>query len=126
MYGRRCGGMTGVMLGQSVVPAFLLTVHGLVRPIGESGCHGEGPRGSLSCQRAPRVPRARQKYTKGIWRAYAFVAEVGRGRSHSRRAQGSGALMTSRGLGRGERRTRASCDIVADTLLSPLIGYAYY
>jgi hypothetical protein len=35
--------MTGVMLGQSVVPAFLLTVHSHIRSIGGSGCHGEGP-----------------------------------------------------------------------------------
>jgi hypothetical protein len=42
------------------------------------------------------------------------------------RAQGSGALMTSWGLGRGGRRPQASGDLVADTLLSPLVGYAYY
>jgi hypothetical protein len=34
--------MTGVMLGQSMVPALLLTVHGHVRPIGGSGCR-DGP-----------------------------------------------------------------------------------
>jgi hypothetical protein len=43
-------------------------MHGHVRPIGGSGCRGEGPRGSLSCQRAPRVPRARQKYAEGVER----------------------------------------------------------
>jgi hypothetical protein len=42
------------------------------------------------------------------------------------RAQGSGALMTLRGLERGESRSCASGDLVADTLLSPLVGYAYY
>jgi hypothetical protein len=71
------------MLGQSMIPAFLLTVQGHVRPIGGSGCYGEGPRGSLSCQRAPHVPRMRQKYAKGIRRSRAFVAEVGQGRSYS-------------------------------------------
>jgi hypothetical protein len=34
--------MTGVMLGQGVVPVLLLAVHGQVRPIGGSGCHGWG------------------------------------------------------------------------------------
>jgi hypothetical protein len=89
-YGRRCGEMTGVMLGQSVVPAFLLTVHDHVRPIGGSGCRGEGPRGSLSGLRAPCVPRVRQKYAKGIGCSHAFVAKVGRGESHSRQGVGVG------------------------------------
>jgi hypothetical protein len=35
--------MTGVMLGQGMVPVLLLTVHGHVRPIGGSGCRGWGP-----------------------------------------------------------------------------------
>jgi hypothetical protein len=78
------------MLGQSVVPAFLLTVHGHVRPIGGSGCRGECPRGSLSGQRAPHVPRARQKYAKGIGHFRAFVAEVGRGGSRFRQGAGVG------------------------------------
>jgi hypothetical protein len=57
--------MTGVILGQSMVLVFLLTVHGHVCPISGSGCHGEGPHGSPSCQRAPRVSQAKQKYAKG-------------------------------------------------------------
>jgi hypothetical protein len=76
--------MTGVMLVQSVVPTFLLTVHGHVRPIGGSGCRGESPCGSLSCQRTPRVPQVRQKYAKGIRCSHAFIAEVRRGGSRSR------------------------------------------
>jgi hypothetical protein len=60
--------MTGVMLGQGVVSVLLFTVHSHVCPIGGSGCNGWGPRGSLSCQRAPRVPRARQKYAEGVER----------------------------------------------------------
>jgi hypothetical protein len=32
--------MTGVMLSQSVILVLLLTVHGHVRSIGRSGCHG--------------------------------------------------------------------------------------
>jgi hypothetical protein len=56
------------MLGQGVVPVLLLTVHDHVCPIGGSGCRGWGPRGSLSCQRAPRVPRARQKYAEEVGR----------------------------------------------------------
>jgi hypothetical protein len=35
--------MTGIMLGQGVVPVLLLTVHGHVRPIDGSGCHNWGP-----------------------------------------------------------------------------------
>jgi hypothetical protein len=48
--------MTGVMLGQDVVP------------IGGSGCHGWGPRGSPSSLRVPRAPRARRKYAERIGR----------------------------------------------------------
>jgi hypothetical protein len=56
------------MLGQGVVPVLLLIVHGHVRPIGGSRCRGWGPRGSPSCQRVPRVPRARRKYAEGVGR----------------------------------------------------------
>jgi hypothetical protein len=35
--------MTGVILGQDVVPVLLLTVHGHVRPIGGCGCRVWGP-----------------------------------------------------------------------------------
>jgi hypothetical protein len=69
--------MTGVMSGQSAVPMLLLNVHGLVCPISGSGCRSEGPRGFSPCQRAPRVPRARQKYAKGVSRSRAYVAMVG-------------------------------------------------
>jgi hypothetical protein len=31
------------MLGQSVAPVFLFTVHDHVRPIGGNGCHAWGP-----------------------------------------------------------------------------------
>jgi hypothetical protein len=75
--------MTRVTLGQSVVLVLLFTVHGHVRPIGGSGCRGEGSRGSLPCQRAPSVPRARLKYADGVTRSYAYVAGIGRGRSRS-------------------------------------------
>jgi hypothetical protein len=77
--------MTGVMLGQSVVPVFLFTVHGHVRPIGGNGRRGEAPRDSLPCQRTPRVPRARQKYAKRVRRSVLTLQE-------------SDALMTSWGL----------------------------
>jgi hypothetical protein len=55
-----------VMLGQGVVLVLLLTVHGHICPIGLSGCCDWRPRGSPSCQRAPHVPQARQKYAKGF------------------------------------------------------------
>jgi hypothetical protein len=42
------------------------------------------------------------------------------------RVLGSSALMTSMGLGQGGRHSRALGDLVANTLLSPLVGYAYY
>jgi hypothetical protein len=69
---------------------FLLTVQGHVRPISGSGCRGEGPRGSPSYQRAPRVPRARQKYAKRVGRSRSFVARVGRGGSRFRQGAGVG------------------------------------
>jgi hypothetical protein len=53
------------------------TVHGHVCPIGKNGCCGGGPHGSLPCQRAPRVPRARQKYAKRVRRSYAYTTGVG-------------------------------------------------
>jgi hypothetical protein len=60
--------MTGVMLGQGVVPVLLLTVHGYVCPITGVGAVVGCPRGSLSCQRAPRVPLARRERAKGVRR----------------------------------------------------------
>jgi hypothetical protein len=83
--------MTEVMLDQSAVPTLLFTVHGHVRPIGGNERRGEGPRGSPPCQRAPRVPRARQKYAERVGRSRAYVAGVGR-------------FDDVMGLGRGGRR----------------------
>jgi hypothetical protein len=100
--------MTGVTLGQSVVLMLLFTVHGHVRPIGRSGCRGEGP--VASC------------FTIGLH------ASLGRGRSTPRgsgapvltlqglgeveivpdSAQGSSALMTSWGSGEAEIATRGA------------------
>jgi hypothetical protein len=68
--------MTKVMLGQSTVPMFMFTVHGHVRPIGGNGRCDEG------------VPRARQKYAKGVGRSRAYVAGVGWGGNHSRQGVG--------------------------------------
>jgi hypothetical protein len=58
--------MTGVMLGQGVVLVPLFIVHGYVRLIGGSECRGWGPCGSSSCQRVPRVPRARREYAERV------------------------------------------------------------
>jgi hypothetical protein len=41
-----------------------------------------GPGGSLSCQRAARVPRARQKYAEGVGRSRAYVVGVRRSRAY--------------------------------------------
>jgi hypothetical protein len=71
-------------VGQSAVPTLLLTVHGHVYPISRNGCRGEGLHGSSPCQRAPCVPRMRQKYAKEVGRSRAYVAGVGRGRNRSR------------------------------------------
>jgi hypothetical protein len=76
------------MLGQSAVPVFLFTVHGHVRHIGGNGHCGESPRGSPSCQRASRVPRARQNYAKMVGRSRVYVAWVGQGENRSRRGAG--------------------------------------
>jgi hypothetical protein len=64
------------MLGQGVVPALLLIVHGHVRPISGSGCRGWG---------APVAPHL----------ARGFHVSLGRDGSE---LKGSGALMTSLGL----------------------------
>jgi hypothetical protein len=70
--------MTRVMLGQGVVSVLLFTVHGHVRLIGGSRCHGWGGRGFPSCQRAPCVPWARRKYIEGV-RRFDDVVGLGRG-----------------------------------------------
>jgi hypothetical protein len=56
------------MLSQGVVPVLLLT--GTVTSIPSAGVGAvvEGPWGSLSCSRAPRIPRARWKYAEGVGR----------------------------------------------------------
>jgi hypothetical protein len=81
--------MTRVMLGQSVVPVFIFTMHDHVRPIGGNGRRGEVPRG-------PRLARG-------------LHASLGRDRSMQRGSgalvlmlQESGALMTSWDLGEAE------------------------
>jgi hypothetical protein len=84
---------------------FLLTVHGRVHPINGSRCRGEGLRGSMSCQRAPRVPWARQKYAKGSGAPVLMLSGSGEVEIVPDRARGSGTLMTSRELGRGGRRS---------------------
>jgi hypothetical protein len=70
--------MTRVMLGQGVIPVSLLTVHGHVCPIGGSVCHGWGPHGSLSCQRAPHVPQVRREYAERVER-FDDIMGLGRG-----------------------------------------------
>jgi hypothetical protein len=77
--------MTGVMLGQGMIPVLLFIVCGHIRPIGGSGCRGWGPRGSPSCQRGPRVLRARQKYAERVKR-FDDIMGLGRGGTcHPRR-----------------------------------------
>jgi hypothetical protein len=119
--------MTGVMLGQSVVLAFLLTVSGHVRPIGGSRCRGEGPHGSLSDQKAPRVPRGE-----------AGVCQEGRALPCPC-CRGRALLMTSWGSGEAETAVQGACltrDLSAtlgrdggwlsvDTLSAPLAGWFY-
>jgi hypothetical protein len=84
-----------------MVRTFLFTVHGHVRPIGGNGRRGEGLRGSPPCQRAPHVPRARQKYAKGSGAPVLTLQGLSEAEIVLDRAEGSGALMTSWGLGRG-------------------------
>jgi hypothetical protein len=78
------------MLDHKVAPMLPFTVRGRVCPISGNGHRGGGPRGSPPCQRAPCVPRARRKYTKGVGRSRAYVAGVGRGGDCSRRGAGVG------------------------------------
>jgi hypothetical protein len=93
------------MLGQNAVPTLLFTMHGHVCPIGGNGCRGEGPCGFPPCQRAPRVPRARQKYAKGVGRSRAYVAGVGRGGNRYRQDVGVERFDDVMGLGQGGRRS---------------------
>jgi hypothetical protein len=97
-----------------------------IRPINGSRCRGEGLCGSLSCQRAPRVPWARQKYAKGSGTPVLTLPGSGEAEIVPDWARGLDTLMTSRELGRGRRRSWASGDLVANTLLSSLVGYAYH
>jgi hypothetical protein len=94
--------MTGVILSQSMVLVLVFIVHGHVRPIGRSGCRGEGPRDSPPCQRAPRVPRVRLKYAKGSGAPVLMLPGSDEAEIVPDRAQGSGALMTSWGSGEAE------------------------
>jgi hypothetical protein len=100
--------MIGVMLGQSAVPTFLFTVHGHVHTIGGNGRRGKGPRGSPPCQRAPRVPRARQKYAKEVGAPVLTLQGTGEAEIVPDRAQRSGALMTSWGSGEAETTARGA------------------
>jgi hypothetical protein len=70
--------MIGVMSSQGMVPVLLLTVHGHIHHIDGASTVVGGPRGSPSCLRVPRAPRARQKCAVG----------------------GQAPLMMPRGLGR--------------------------
>jgi hypothetical protein len=83
--------MTGVMLSQGVVPVLLLTVHGHVRPIGESGCHGW------------RVPVA-HRLARGLH------VSLGRGESKLRGSGAfddtAGARVRQRNVARGAHLTR--------------------
>jgi hypothetical protein len=77
------------MLGQGVVPVLLLTMDGHVRPIGRSGCRSWG--------------------VSVVYRlARGLHVSLGRGS----KLRGSGALMTSRGLGRDGK-------ILPEALISP-------
>jgi hypothetical protein len=64
-YGCRRGRMTVVMSSQGVVPVPLLIVHGHIHHIDGGEYRGWGPRGSSSCLRIPRTPRARWKHAAG-------------------------------------------------------------
>jgi hypothetical protein len=64
-YGCHRGRMTGVMSSQGVVLVPLLTVYGHVHHVDRASTIVGGPRGSPSCLRVPRAPRARQKHTAG-------------------------------------------------------------
>jgi hypothetical protein len=90
------------MLGQSVVPTLLFLVHGHVLPICKDGHRGEGPSGFSPCHRAPRIPRARQKYAKRVRRSHAYVVGIGQGGSCSRQGAGVGHFDDIMGLGRGK------------------------
>jgi hypothetical protein len=92
------------MLGQSTVPTLLFTMHGHIRPINRNGRRDEGPRGFSHCQRAPRVPRARQKYAKGSGAPMLTLQGSNEAEIVPDRAQGWALLMTSWGLGQGEKR----------------------
>jgi hypothetical protein len=60
-----------------------------------------GSHGSLSCQRAPRVPRTRRKYTEGSDTPVLTLPGSGKAELVPSVTQGSGALIMSWGLGQG-------------------------
>jgi hypothetical protein len=95
--------MTGVMFGSergSHVP-----VHGHVRPIGGNGRRGEGPRGSPRLARGLHVSLGRgRSMPRGSGAPMLTLQGSGEAEIVPDRAQGSGALMMSWGLGRGGRR----------------------
>jgi hypothetical protein len=74
------------MLGQSVVHTFLSTVHGCVHPIS----------GNASLEQGRSVPR-------GSSAPVPMLEGSGEAKNAPDGLQGSGALMTSWGLGRGGR-----------------------
>jgi hypothetical protein len=76
-YGCCRGRMTGVMSRQGVVPVPLLTVHGHVHHVDGASTVVGGPRGSPSCLRVPRAPRARRKRAAGVEGSGAFDDTAG-------------------------------------------------
>jgi hypothetical protein len=64
------------MLDHNVAPVLPFIARGRVCPISGNGHRGGGPCGSPPCQRAPRIPRVRQKYAKGVGCSRAYVAGV--------------------------------------------------
>jgi hypothetical protein len=88
------------MLGQGMVPVLLLTVHGHIRPIDGSGCHGSG------------VPMARRL-------ARGFHVSLGQGESKPRGSDAfddvTGARVRRKNVVRGAHLTqglsiRLGCD----------------
>jgi hypothetical protein len=54
-----------VMLGQGMVPVFLLIVCGHVHPIGGSGCHGWGPPWLLVLLEGSMCPSGKAEVCRG-------------------------------------------------------------
>jgi hypothetical protein len=89
-------------LDQSAVPMFLFVVHSHVCPIGGDGCCGRGPVDSRHARGLQVSLRRGRSTPRGLGAPVLMLQRSGEVEIAPDRAHGSGALMTSWGLGEAE------------------------